>query len=166
MKRALYFGCLNKMGHYLHVNGSRHIDARVVAGLPWDIGHMDGGLLKNGKRRDLYDGQVFWTCGGRDVFWYAFYWWDRSVDKRGASNSGFYVSGFRPDVLTPETANENARLAFDYACAEHPAVVQRQHHPLVLQMRPPDDPGAQARAEGCTVTRQEHSPANDGREKS
>lgn len=86
---------------------------------------MDGGLLKNGKRRDVYDGKVFWTCGGLE-FWYAFFWWDNSVDRRGASNSGFYVRGFG----WPE-----ATAAFEYACEQFPQVVGRQRQPLVLQDR-------------------------------
>ncbi len=129
-KLALYFGCWESAGHFLHRPGGRAIyDAqREVQGFPWSDGLMDTGLLKNGKRRDTYDGKVFWTCGG-SPFWYAFFWWDRSVDERGASNSGFYVRGFG----WPE-----AQAAFDYACAEFPKVVSRQKHPLVLQnLNPP-----------------------------
>lgn len=127
-KLALYFGCWQRPGHYLHRRGGRTIwDAkRDLPGFPWSDGLMDSGLLKNGKRRDIYDGKVFWTCGG-SAFWYAFFWWDNSVDERGASNSGFYVRGFG----WPE-----AQSAFDYACAEFPEVVSRQMHPLILQNPP------------------------------
>lgn len=123
-KLALYFGCLGRLGHYLHApNGETVWSDRTPKSLPWSTNLMDTGLLKNGKRADIYDGRVFWTAGGLS-FWYAFYWWDRSVDKRGASNSGFYVRGFGwPD----------AQAAFDYACAQFPTVVTRQQHPLVLQ---------------------------------
>jgi hypothetical protein len=124
-KLALYFGCWNQLGHYLHGPGGmgeREALQRAPR-LPWSMAHMDGGLLKNGKHRDTYDGKVFWTCGGR-TFWYAFFWWDRSKDTRGASNSGFYVRGFG----WPEPQE-----AFDYACSVFPNVVGRQHHPLVLQ---------------------------------
>ncbi len=85
---------------------------------------MDTGLLRNGKVPDVPDGRVFWTCGGNKAFWYAFYWWDRSVDTRGACNSGFYVRGFG----WPE-----AQSAFAYACAQFPHVVERQKYALVLQ---------------------------------
>ena len=85
---------------------------------------MDGTLLKNGKVPDIPTGKVYWTCGGRDAFWYAFYWWDRSVDKRGACNSGFYVRGFR---------NREPQAALDFACTQFPHVVERQPYPLVLQ---------------------------------
>jgi hypothetical protein len=89
---------------------------------------MDGGLLMNGKRADVPDGRVFWTCGGKsiDEMWYAFYWWDRSVDTRGACNSGFYVYGFKRD---------EAEAAFEYGCKAFPHVVARQKYPLVLQQR-------------------------------
>jgi hypothetical protein len=124
-KTALYFGCWDQVGHYLHQPNGRTVwrQRDDFPDLPWTPGLMDGGLLTNGKRPDVYDGKVYWTCGGL-AFWYAFFWWDRSVDQRGASNSGFYVRGFG----WPE-----AEAAFEYACAQFPQVVTRQKHPLVLQ---------------------------------
>lgn len=124
-KLALYFGCWRGAGHYLHLpNGSTSWDnRRKDEGPPWSTALMDCGLLRNGKHTDVYDGKVYWTAGGTS-FWYAFFWWDRSVDSRGGSNSGFYVRGFG----WPES-----RQAFDYACKTFPAVVARQRHPLVLQ---------------------------------
>lgn len=133
MKRALYFGCRgpSEPGHYLH-EGRKTLWDRPKE-CPWGPGLMDGGLLKNGGHPDVEDGKVWWTCGGRDELWYAFFWWDNSGDRRGASNSGFYVAGFGPEVLTRETAIENSKLAFAYACEAYPWVVERQRHPLVLQ---------------------------------
>ncbi|TGQ19274.1 hypothetical protein [Mesorhizobium sp. M00.F.Ca.ET.217.01.1.1] len=124
-KLALYFGCWEGTGHYLHrPNGGKLWHANLdLPGFPWSDSLMDGGLLRNGRRPDRYDGKVFWTCGGLQ-FWYAFYWWDNSVDHRGASNSGFYVRGFG----WPE-----ADEAFDYAKAMFPKVVSRQMHALILQ---------------------------------
>lgn len=123
-KLALYFGCWDRPGHYLHRPGGATVwVARDVPGFPWTEGLMDGGLLKNGGLPDVYDGKVFSTCGGRS-FWWAFFWWDNSADRRGASNSGFYVRGFGLD--------EQAE-AFAYACEQFPHVVARQHQPLVLQ---------------------------------
>lgn len=125
-KLALYFGCLRKIGHFLHhTNGRTIYDPQhdIHPGFHWSEPLLDGGLLKNGHHPDIYDGKVFWTCGGRS-FWYAFFWWDNSIDHRGASNSGFYVRGFG----WPE-----AQMAFDYACAKFPTVVARQRYPLVLQ---------------------------------
>jgi len=80
------------------------------------------------------DGRVHWACGGKPL-WFAFFWWDRSGDRRGNSNSGFYVLGFEPDELNFESANEAARLAFAFACEQWPDVVQRQNFPLVLVER-------------------------------
>ncbi len=130
-KRALYFGCPGDKGHYLQED--RQIIWNPPAGCPWTLALMDAGLLQNGKHADVEDGKVWWTCGGRTDFWYAFFWWDNSVDGRGLSNSGFYVLGFQPDPITPETARANAVLAFEHACAAYPWVVQRQRQPLVLQ---------------------------------
>jgi len=123
---ALYFGCWNQTGHYLHRPGGMTMRRaeRPGLGLPWDDALMDCGLLRNGKRPDAYDGRVFWTCGGLPAFWFAFFWWDRSVDRRGASNSGFYVRGFGLAEI---------QEAFDYACGQFPHVVARQRQPLVLQ---------------------------------
>ena len=125
MPRALYFGYGNG-GHFLRglAGGRSSLDPeRDVPGFPWGIGLLDTGLLKNGKRPDVYDGRVFWTCGGTPL-WLAFYWWDRSGDKRGNSNSGFYVQGFGTDQL---------QAALDYACSVFPSVVARQKFPLVIQ---------------------------------
>ena len=123
---ALYFGCWHSPGHYLHdSNGTRLYNERPND-LPWEESIMDTELLRNGKVPDNPDGRVFWTCGGAVALWYAFYWWDRSVDKRGACNSGFYVRGFG----WPE-----AQTAFDYACYKFHHVVSRQKHTLILQNR-------------------------------
>lgn len=122
-KKALYFGCWTDAGHFLHETGGGKIDLPVD--FPWTENLMDGGLLRNGNVPDLPTGKVYWTCGGK-VLWYAFYWWDRSVDTRGACNSGFYVRGFG----WPET-----QAAFEYACTQFAFVVERQKHPLVLQQK-------------------------------
>jgi hypothetical protein len=134
---ALFFGA-NPMGHYLHhPSGQKIWNNCDVPALPWNVGLMDGGLLKNGKRPDVYDGKVYWTVGGLSL-WYAFFWWDRSGDTRRASNSGFYVRGFG----WPETT-----AAFEYACSQFPRIVARQHHPLVLQA-PRDSDGSPQGGDG------------------
>jgi hypothetical protein len=127
-KMTLFFGCWRSAGHFLHDTSGLHMypsRSSFPHDLPWDEFIMDTGLLKNSKIPDLPDGKVYWTCGGKDALWYAFYWWDRSVDKRGACNSGFYVRGFG----YPE-----AQEAFDYACTQFPHVVERQKFPLALQV--------------------------------
>lgn len=146
-KLALYFGCWGKQkGHYLFdtqgrslYDSERYKISQYIRpkpkDLPWNHSLMDTGLLKNGKVPDMPTGKVFWTCGGDKAFWYAFYWWDRSVDSRPNSNSGFYVRGFGwPDP----------QEAFDYARGQFPSVVSRQlAFPLVLQNveRPKEDAG-------------------------
>lgn len=114
-KLAFYFGCWNRVGHYLHsVEGKSFYSTNWPSEMPWSLELTDTGLLKNGKIKDIPDGTVYWTCGGKESFWYAFYWWDRSVDSRGGSNSGFYVRGFG----YPE-----AQEAFDYACSQYPHII-------------------------------------------
>lgn len=134
MKRALYFGCRGprEPGHFLQ-EGRETIWA-PPAGCPWDLGLMDGGLLKNGNRPDV-EGTVWWTCGGRTVpaMWFAFFWRDYSGDRRSGSNSGFYVTGFPPaEPLTYAGARAAAILAFDHALTSYPWVVARQNNQLVL----------------------------------
>lgn len=125
-KKSYYFGCWKHAGHHLHDPfGRRTYESNHPKDIPWDLWLMDATLLQNGKIPDIPDGKVYWTCGGKDGFWYAFYWWDRSVDTRGNANSGFYVRGFG----YPE-----AQDAFDYACTQFPNVVRRQIHPLALQV--------------------------------
>lgn len=127
-KVALYFGCWNQAGHYLQDHDGRTLyrnERNHPSDLPWNEGMMDGTLLHNGKISDVPNGKVYWTCGGKDGFWYAFYWWDRSVDTRGACNSSFYVRGFG----YPEMQE-----AFDWACTQFPSVVSRQKFPLMLQI--------------------------------
>lgn len=126
-KLALYWGCWREPGHYLYRQNGETFSMfqdykKVIPGFCWDIGLLDTGLLKNGKHSDVYDGQVFWTCGGTPL-WIAFFWWDNSVDHRSGSNSGFYVNGFYVEDLTK---------AFQFACETFPFVVQRQRQPLRL----------------------------------
>lgn len=125
-KLALYFGCRGDLGHYLQSERETLWETERVPGFPWKLSHLDSGLLKNGKHPDIYDGKVFWTCGGTPL-WLAFFWWDNSVDHRPGSNSGFYVRGFGPGFASDRQA------ALEYACLIFPKVVARQQHQLVLQ---------------------------------
>lgn len=132
-KRALYFG-YGSGGHFLRGGPRNTIDPQNdIPGFPWDIGLLDTGLLKNREVPDDPDGRVHWTGGGHP-FWFAFFWWDRSGDKRGQSNSGFYVEGFGP---------KESREAFAFACAQWPDVVARQLYPLVLTDLPQQAPTEQ-----------------------
>lgn len=129
MARAFYFGCIDLVGHYFHSrsNGRDGLYASEICALAGDnfpqawAQLMDGGLLTNGKRSDVYDGKVFAVPANGQ--WTAFVWWDNSVDKRGASNSGFYVHGFEW---------ERRQEALEFAMKEWPEVVHRQRHPLHL----------------------------------
>lgn len=122
-KRALYFGCYDRLGHFLRDTGGILYDPqRDVRGFPWDEGLLDAGLLRNREVPDDPDGRVHWTAGGNPL-WLTFFWWDRSGDSRGASNSGFYVHGF---------SHHEIHEAFEYACAQWPRVVKRQLFPLVI----------------------------------
>jgi hypothetical protein len=134
---AYYFGAVdhNHLGHFLYAPGFRHLRKDAQRPHWWTEGLMDTGLLKNGEHPDVYNGKVFWTCGGLDQFWFAFYWWDRSADSRGNSNSGFYVSS---DYQLRKDDDREGLIAardatFEAACRAFPEVVKRQHQPLQLQ---------------------------------
>ncbi len=131
-QRGLYFGCWGDSGHRLYAPSGKRIlnPLEEYPGFPWEFSQVDTGLLKNGKHRDNPDGRVWWTCRAEPVLWYAFFWWDRSIDARDHSNSGFYVRGFE--------MHQPAR-AFEYACQIFPLVVARQKFPLVLQCVPAND---------------------------
>lgn len=128
-KLALYFGCADQSGHFLHGLPRRGstLNPGEETDMPWTIGHLDTGLLANGKVPDEVTGRVYWTCGGVKSYWYAFFWWDRSGDKRGASNSGFYVRGFERNQV---------EAAFAFACSKWPKIVERQKKPLYLDNVP------------------------------
>lgn len=122
-KVALYFG-YGSGGHFLRRGDSfRTLSPEEdIPGFPWTGALLDSRLLSNRGVPDVPDGRVHWVVGGTPL-WLGFVWWDRSGDKRGASNSGFYVQGFHHTEL---------QAALDFACSQWPDVVARQHHPLVL----------------------------------
>ncbi len=121
-----YFGCWDNTGHHMHdIHGKTVYHQRELPpSFPWDINFCDSGLLTNGKKPDIYNGKVYWVSGGRETFWYAFVWWDNSVDRRPGSNSGIYVPfqslGKQDDMLLV------AKKSF-------PHVIQRQRQPLILR---------------------------------
>lgn len=127
-KRAFYTGTLGDHGHYFWINPYKNAlyDEDIFKQIPDFIPSWaklwDGGLLKNGKRLDRYDGKV-WAIPAKGP-WIAFVWWDNSIDKRPGSNSGFYVSGFEWN---------DRQAALDFAMKEWPAVIERQRQPLILQ---------------------------------
>lgn len=127
-KKALYFGAWSprRLGHFLYEPNGMTARREDYPDLYWSDALMDGGLLTNGRVPDKPDGRVFYTVGGAEALWYAFYWWDRSGDSRGNSNSGFYVRGFGWPAYS---------FAFDYACTQFPSIVARQPYPLVVQLK-------------------------------
>ena len=120
-KRALYFGCLgrNDLGHFLHDGGSSTLRPERWE-VPWQVGLMDTGLLKNREIPDTPTGEV--QCIPA-VGWFAFVWWDRSGDSRPNSNSGFYVEGFETHEVLE---------AFKFALTQWPKIVERQRYKLRL----------------------------------
>jgi hypothetical protein len=131
---ALYFGCLGDKGHHLFAPGRNTLPERLwpemdyMKGFPWTLTEIDCKLLENGKHPQIRDGKVFWTYSGpaHDTSgWFAFYWWDGSVDDRPGSNSGLYIQGFTFKDIVP---------AFQYAVDEWHEVVSRQPTALKLQI--------------------------------
>lgn len=133
-KQALYFG-YGSGGHFLRGKDGwteSGLLGDYAPGFPWEsAAWLDGSILNNRKVPDQPDGRVHVVGGGREHFWFAFVWWDRSGDTRPGSNSGFYVRGF--GVPVRETYFTVAKIAFDYACGVWPQVVERQRFPLVIE---------------------------------
>lgn len=134
-KLALYFGCFNDIGHYLHtLDGRRHLDTeKACPGLPWSGIELDGGLLRSRHHPDVYDGRLevatahdLSVSAPADSCWHGFFWWDRSVDTRGASCSAIVVRGF---------AARDFAEAFAYARTVWPKVFARQTVTLVFPSR-------------------------------
>lgn len=131
MMRSYYTGTLGGHGHYFWQNAhASHLYAREIMHTVPDFIECwakmwDGGLLKNGRRPDRYDGKVFAVPAKGP--WIAFVWWDNSIDERPGSNSGFYVFGF-------DWEDRDKALAF--AMGQWPEVVARQRQPLQLENAP------------------------------
>ena len=129
-RAAYYFGCWHNLGHNFHDQAGQYItlkQSNKPIGMPdywWENIDSKKSLLRNGRIPDQSTGKVYWTCGGITEYWYAFYWWDNSVDDRPGSHSGFYVKGY---------PNQHAQEAFEYAKRMFPRIVERQLFPLVLQ---------------------------------
>jgi len=127
-RRALYSGCIGESGHYFWLNPRKHLNfvedmSDLDCTFPRSWSHLwDGGILRNGKHADIYDGKV-WAIPAKGP-WIAFVWWDNSIDSRPGSNSAFWVFDFEW---------EQRAEAFEFAKAQWPEVVRRQRQPLKLQ---------------------------------
>jgi hypothetical protein len=90
-RQAYYFGCWGNAGHYLFDpdrRSTRYTDKMV----PWE--QIDS-VLCYGHRGPYQNGpqvQGLALLHHRDG-WTALSFWDRTVDKRGGSNSNFFVEG-------------------------------------------------------------------------
>lgn len=90
-----YFGCIGGPGHYMHKRGahSPYDEERTIGAA---FGGIDGKLCWNSKpgdysyNREETEGRAFLT---HKSGWTAIAFWDRSVDRRGACNSAFFVRG-------------------------------------------------------------------------
>jgi hypothetical protein len=90
--KFFYFGCMDQVGHHVFSSPRAYEleDRRAVSDVlyrnPWGIA-IDGGLCKSGAEQEgiaLIHHKNGWT---------ALAFWDRSVDKRGKSNSVFLAIG-------------------------------------------------------------------------
>lgn len=95
---CFYFGCIDGPGHYFRGPGNTSRVYELEHELTTLFAGIDGKLCWNSPRttRDQYDrrdeteGRAFVTHRGG---WTALAFWDRSVDRRGACNSAFFVRG-------------------------------------------------------------------------
>ena len=93
-----YFGCTTGPGHFFNGPGTITRVRAMEEMLTELFGYFDGKLLWNSPRnerdryggRDETEGRAFITHRGG---WTALAFWDRSVDRRGACNSAFFVQG-------------------------------------------------------------------------
>lgn len=84
-RRVFFFGCWNRVGHYLHEPGGRYADSRHTEH-PW--GRNVDGVLQPA------DSEVEGRClvHHKDG-WTALAFWDRSVDDRGGCCAALIVEG-------------------------------------------------------------------------
>lgn len=87
--RVFYFGCYGEVGHYLHTPDMHHAwnDHNII---PWGK-NIDSTLCPPGRYEENQpEGVAVLTF--KDG-WTALSFWDRSVDRRGNSNSNFIAEG-------------------------------------------------------------------------
>lgn len=100
--KAYYFGCWSpdRCGHFLYDENGRNAERTAKNLLPVKLESLDGGLL-NGVP-DVPGNAVLFHGRG----WTLLSFWDRSGDKRGASNSTFLLPGRLQFGLAVETAKD------------------------------------------------------------
>jgi len=107
-----YFGCIREAGHFLWSESGR----RVHDVLPFSEHILDAGLLPPCERQIEGSGALV-HFATHTVFTF----WDRSIDKRGRSNSAFIIPGFRTFDELAKIAKQRfpliwERLTFNLEC--------------------------------------------------
>ena len=112
----MYFGCGREAGHYIFTASGRKLLEHKFDRL----GHCFDGSLPPQPEEKLYLAS-FSRLGGWGLS--ALAWWDRSVDKRGASNSVIFAPSL---TISPDEMLTEAQTKF-------PWVFNRLPQPLELQ---------------------------------
>lgn len=97
--RLLFFGCWDRLGHYLHTHAGRTVGPSAS---PWGFS-IDAGLLD--QQAPQVEGVA--VVVQRDG-WTAISFWDRSVDTRPGSNAAFLVD----ELVSGEDLLGRARATF------------------------------------------------------
>lgn len=115
-----YFGCGDQSGHYLF-GQNRWRPPRYGDDAPPERLHggFDGSLAPH-PERELYVAAVS-RLGGINMT--ALAWWDRSVDKRPASNSIIFAPGL---TIEPEVMLAEAQRRFPWVFSRLPRPVRLQ----------------------------------------
>lgn len=92
--RLFYFGPYKEPGHFLFLPGGARASREDEALLPW--AWIDGVLQQNCKIKFMRWATVGQENQGEALLhhrdgWTALSFWDRSVDRRGACNSNFFI---------------------------------------------------------------------------
>jgi hypothetical protein len=111
----IYFGCGHGAGHYAFTQARNSLPPPHP--LFRKIERLDGVLPPQPERDALLYWAAFSRLGG--LGWTALAWWDRSVDKRPASNSLILAPGL---TIEAEQMLEEARLRFPWVFARCPEV--------------------------------------------
>lgn len=127
MKNAYYFGCIERPGHFLWGENGRHLygNERLTTECPWGEDEVDGDLTphRQGCKKGPYCGCGMMPEGEAVIHhkdgWTALSFWDRSVDKRGACNSNFFIKGTY-DFTT----------MLNLVCQRFPSIVARFKFPI------------------------------------
>lgn len=111
-----YFGCGDRAGHYLY-SQSRSVTYGDRGTLARGLEHFDGVLAPLGETQ-LYVAAMN-RLGG--LGYSALAWWDRSVDKRPASNSIIFAPGL---TIPAEDLLAQAQQRFPWVFARLPQPVR------------------------------------------